>query len=198
MSLSNIIHLGRLLDGSGTFELEKISSESTIQVMRVQTEGEFLELSVVSQINPTMKTYIRIEEGKKISFLKEKIYEQFNCRPEKQLLMAINEKKPSSILYLSDDKGIWEYDLDHEFKIYVYYEFEGTIVFNHRRSSEKYQLRIKSNCTIRQVKDKLRNELNIGTVTEIYNENNVKLNNETSLAENRITPSDVLQIEILG
>ena len=145
-----------------------------------------------------MKTYIRIEEGRKISFLKERIFDEFKCRPEKQLLTAINEKKQGETIYLTDEKGIWEYDFDHEYKIYVYYEFEGTITFNHRRTSEKHRLRIKSNCTIRQVKDNLREELNIGTVTEIYNEHNVKLNNETSLAENRVTPSDVLQIEILG
>ena len=192
------MNIGRLLDESRTFEEEIKAKESTIQVVRVQTEGEYLELSIVSQINPSMKTYIRIEEGRKISYLKEKIFDEFRCRPEKQLLIAINEKKPSSLIYLQDDKGIWEYNLDHEYKIFVYYEFEGTITFNHRRSSEKYKLRMKSNCTIRQIKDKLRDELNIGTVTDIYNEHNVKLHNETSLAENRITPSDVLQIEILG
>ena len=181
-----------------TFEEENITSEAIIHVIRTQTLGEYLDLSVVSRINPTLKAYIRIEEGRKVLFLKEKIFEEFNCRPEKQLLTVINERRPQSIVYMSDDKRIYEYNLDHEYKIFVYYDFEGTITFNHRVSSVVYKLKIKSNITIRQIKDKIRDELKIGTVTEIYNQNNVKLNNDTSLADNHITPSDVLQIELLG
>ena len=183
---------------SKTLEQENIVKESTIKIILIQSYGDILDLSVVSEINPTLKTYIRIEEGRKVTTLKEEIYKKFNCRPEKQHLTAVNERRPEKRRYLSDSSTIYEYQLDHEYKILVYYEFEGTLTFKHRISSDIFKLKIKSNSTIRQIKDKIREELQIGTVTEIYNQSNVKLNNDTSLADNHVTPSDVLEIELLG
>ena len=192
------LSVGRELVESKTLEQENIVKESTIKIILIQSYGDILDLSVVSEINPTLKTYIRIEEGRKVTTLKEEIYKKFNCRPEKQHLTAVNERRPEKRRYLSDSSTIYEYQLDHEYKILVYYEFEGTLTFKHRISSDIFKLKIKSNSTIRQIKDKIREELQIGTVTEIYNQSNVKLNNDTSLADNHVTPSDVLEIELLG
>ena len=186
------------MDENRTLEQENVITESTMEVILIQGFGDFIDLAVVSQINPAMKTYIRIEEGKKVTSLKDEIYKEFKCLPEKQHLTAVNERRPEKTKYLSDTNLIWNYDLDHEYKILVYYEFEGTITFKHRVSSSIYKLKVKSNSTIRQIKDKIRDEILIGTVTEIYNQNKVKLSNETSLADNLITPLDVLEIELLS
>ena len=193
-----LLFVGRELDDNRTLEQENIVNESTIEVILIQSFGDFVKLSVVSQINPSLKEYIQIEEGKKVAALKEEICKLFHCLPEKQHLTAVNERRPEKTKYLSDMNTIWTYELDHEYKIYVYYEFEGTITFKHRISSGIYKLKIKSNSTIRQIKDKIREEIQIGTVTEIYNQNNVKLSNDTSLADNHVTPADVLEIELLG
>ena len=192
-----LLFVGRELDDNRTLEQENIFDETIIEVI-LKSFGDFLDLCVVSQINPSLKTYIRIEEGKKVIALKEEICKFLHCLPEKQHLTAVNERRPEKTKYLSDMNTIWTYELDHEYKIYVYYEFEGTITFKHRISSGIYKLKIKSNSTIRQIKDKIREEIQIGTVTEIYNQNNVKLSNDTSLADNRVTPADVLEIELLG
>ena len=174
-----------------------VIKETTIYATITQTKGDMIELTVQSKINVSLKTFIRIEEGRNIRDLQEKIFEEFKCKPEKQLLYAINSKKPMNEIFLHEDSGIWEYEFDHHFVIYVYYDFEGTVWFHHNRTGQRYKMRIKSNSLITRIKDQLRNEHNL-SVTEIYNEANVRLDDQNTIAATRVTPSDVLFIELLG
>ena len=192
-----VVLLGLELNDEQTFEQQGVAKEGTIHVTRTQTLGTNLELTIYSKINPALKTYIRIEEGRKISDLKQKIYEEFKCRPEKQLLYTMNTREPEKEIYLEDSRGVWEYEFDHTYIIYVYYDFEGTVVFTHKLTGYGYKMKIKSNSLITQIKDQLRNEHGL-SVTEIYNDSNVKLDNSTSIAANRVSPTDFLLFELLG